>query len=150
VGAVLSALVLGGLACTLAPRTVAPVNEGLGAYRSAGRWLHEHVAPGSHVVDVTGWSLFYGDLPGYTFGTLAQAPGDPSVRWVVAREAHLRGPWPYCAQLRGLIGAAPPVMIFHGANRRHATKVMVFDRQSTPPASLSAARVAGAESEKPR
>jgi 4-amino-4-deoxy-L-arabinose transferase-like glycosyltransferase len=138
VGPALWTLVLGGLAFTLAPRTLAPVNEGLGTYRSAGRWLHEHIAPGSRVVDVTGWALFYGDLPGYTFGTLAQAPSDPSARWVVAREAHLRGPWPYCAQLRDLVGAAPPVMVFHGANRRHATKVLVFDRQSARPASLSA------------
>jgi hypothetical protein len=152
VAPVLWTLVLGGMACTLAPRTLAPVNEGLGAYRTAGRWLHEHVAPGTRVVDVTGWSLFYGDLPGYTFGTLASAPGDPSVRWVVAREAHLRGPWPYCAQLRDLIGAAPPAVVFHGANRRHATTVFVFDRQSARPASLTTAtaRVAGAESTKPR
>jgi 4-amino-4-deoxy-L-arabinose transferase-like glycosyltransferase len=150
VGLMLWTLVLGGLAATLAPRTLAPVNEGLGAYRTAGRWLREHVAAGSRVVDVTGWSLFYGDLPGYTFGTLASAPGDPAVRWVVAREAHLRGPWPYCAQLRDLIGATTPVVVFHGANRRHATKVFVFERPSARPAAFSAARVAGAQSAKPR
>jgi hypothetical protein len=144
---VLWTLVLGGLAFTLAPRTLAPLNEGLGAYRTAGRWLRAHAAPGSRVVDVSGWALFYGDLPGYTFRTLESAPGDPSVRWVVAREAHLRGPWLYCAQLRELIGAAPPAAVFHGANRRHATTVFVFDRQTAPPA---AARVAGAESAKPR
>src|SRR5262249_20373226 len=127
---VLLLVVLGGLAGTLAPRTLAPVNEGLGAYRTAGRWLRDHVAPGARVVDVSGWALFYGELPGYTFATLAQAPGDPQARWVVARDAHLRGPWAYCAQLRGMIGDAPPAMVFHGANRRHATKVLVFDRHS--------------------
>jgi hypothetical protein len=148
VGPMLWILVLGGLASTLAPRTLAPVNEGLGAYRTAGRWLRAHVAPGCRVVDVSGWALFYGDLTGYTFATLASAPGDPSARWVVAREAHLRGPWAYCVQLRELVGDAPPAMVFHGANRRHATKVLVYDREAPRPASLSAvaAPVAGAES----
>jgi hypothetical protein len=143
-------LVLGGLAFTLAPRTLAPVNEGLGAYRTAGRWLRAHAAPGSRVVDVSGWALFYGDLPGYTFRTLESAPGDPSVRWVVAREAHLRGPWLYSAQLRDLIGAAQPAAVFHGANRRHATTVFVFERQASRPAPGSAERVDGAESAKLR
>jgi hypothetical protein len=129
VGPVLWSLVLGGLAGTLAPRTLAPLNEGLGAYRNAGRWLRAHIEPGCRVVDVSGWSLFYGDLPGYTFRTLDQAPADPAARWVVAREAHLRGPWPYCARLRSLIGNVPPTAVFHGANPRHATKVLVFDRQ---------------------
>jgi hypothetical protein len=136
-GPLLWALVLGGLALTLGPRTLAPLNEGLGAYRTAGRWLREHVAPGSRVIDVSGWALFYGDLPGYTFASLHRAPGDGSARWVVAREAHLRGPWSYCAELRGLVGDAQPAAVFHGANRRHATTVFVFDRQSAGPPSLS-------------
>ena len=117
VGPGLWALVLGGLACMLLPRTLAPVNEGLGGYKTAGLWLRDRVAPGVRVVDVSGWAIFYGRVDGYTFANLIHAPHDPAARWVVAREAHLRGPWPYCALLRGLVGDAEPVVVFHGANR---------------------------------
>jgi hypothetical protein len=136
-------LVLSGLACLLLPRTLAPVNEGLGGYKTAGLWLHEHIAPGARVVDVSGWAIFYGRLEGYTFANLIRAPDDPAARWVVAREAHLRGPWPYCALLRGLVGDAQPVVVFHGANRRHATKVFVFDRQRTDTTATLAAPAVG-------
>src|SRR5262249_35939829 len=123
---VVPALIIAGLVCSYLPRMLAPVNEGMGGYRTAGLWLRDHITPGSKVVDVTGWTLYYGRLDGYTFGTLIQAPGDPAARWVVAREAHLRGPWPYCAQLRSLVGDATPAATFHGNNRRHPTKVFIF------------------------
>ena len=80
-----------------------------------------------------------GGLKGYTFANLVQAPADPSVRWVVARESHLRGPWGYCDQLRSLVGDAAPVAVFRGENPRHTVKVMVFDRMrsGSPPAVAS-------------
>jgi len=130
-------VVLGGLACVFAPRTVAPLNPEFAGYRAAGLWLRQHVPADARVVDLTGWALFYGRLQGYTFANLIEAPTDPSVRWVVAREAHLRGPWPYCDQLRALVGDSTPVAVFQGAHQRHTTKVFVFDRgraASTPTA----------------
>ncbi len=136
-------LVFGGLACILLPRTLAPVNEGLGAYKTAGVWLRDRVAPGVRVVDVSGWAIFYGRLEGYTFANLIHAPNDPAARWVVVREAHLRGPWPYCSLLRGLVGDAEPTLVFHGANRRHTTKVFIFDRQRTETTPTVAAPVTG-------
>jgi hypothetical protein len=139
-------LALGGLGCILLPRTLAPVNEGLGAYRSAGLWLREHVSPGARVVDVSGWAIFYGRLQGYTFANLNQAPEDPAARWVVVREAHLHGPWLYCTVLRGLVGDVQPTVVFHGVNRRHATKVLVFDRQRIETTPAMAAPVVGAGS----
>jgi 4-amino-4-deoxy-L-arabinose transferase-like glycosyltransferase len=128
-------VVLGGFVAAYAPRTLAPLNQGLGGYRAAGLWLRNHIPSDTRVVDLTGWSLFYGRLQGYTFANLIQAPDDPSVRWVVAREAHLHGPWGYCGQLRSLLGSAAPVVVFRGANPRHTVKVLVFDLQrndSTP------------------
>jgi hypothetical protein len=122
-------VVLGGLVTVYAPRTLAPLNQGLGGYRAAGLWLRSRVAGDARVVDLTGWSLFYGGLQGYTFANLIQAPEDPAVRWVVARESHLRGPWNYCDQLRALVGNAAPVVVFRGANPRHTVKVLVFDLQ---------------------
>jgi hypothetical protein len=144
VGPGLWSLVLGGLACLLLPRTLAPVNEGLGGYKTAGLWLRERVAPGVRVVDVSGWAIYYGRLDGYTFANLIHAPNDPAARWIVAREAHLRGPWPYCKLLRGLVGDAKPVVVFHSANPRHTTTVFVFDRQPTETTPTAAAPAEGA------
>jgi hypothetical protein len=147
VGPCLWVLVFIGLACTLLPRTLAPVNEGHGGYKTAGLWLRERVAPGVRVVDVSGWAIFYGRLDGYTFANLIHAPNDPAARWVVVREAHLHGPWPYCALLRGLVGDAKPEVVFHGATRRLATMVLVFDRQSTETTPSTAAPTVGAGAE---
>lgn len=107
----------------------APVNAGLDGYRQAGRWLAEHTSGESHVVDVTGWSQFYGQRDGYTFGDLVAAPADPMARWVVAREAHLKGPWGYCERLRALVEGLEPVEVFVGSVKKQPTKVYVYDRQ---------------------
>jgi hypothetical protein len=139
VGCIAWIAVLGGLACIFAPRTLAPVNPGLGGYRTAGLWLRERIEPQSRVVDVTGWSLFYGRIEGYTFANLVAAPSDQAARWVVAREAHLRGPWSYCSVLRGLVGDAEPVAVFRGDNPRHPTKVFIFDRGSQRTAAATSA-----------
>jgi hypothetical protein len=138
-------LVLAGFGAYYARADLAPVNEGLGAYKEAGAWLSDHVPPGSHVVDVTGWSLFYGQRTGYTFANLHEAPGDPGVRWVVVREAHLRGPWTYCEQLRGLIGDRKPLVTFYGTHPRRQTQVYVFDRLSPPITAQSAMTPASAK-----
>jgi hypothetical protein len=83
-------------------------------------------------VDVTGWSQFYGDREaGYTFENLVAAPGDPDARWVVVREAHLKGPWEYCQRLRSLVDGLAPAAEFHGSARRRPTTVYVFDRRPT-------------------
>jgi 4-amino-4-deoxy-L-arabinose transferase-like glycosyltransferase len=112
------------------PATLAPVNEGLGGYRDAGRWLARRPGGDSKVIDVTGWSQFYGRQTGYTFEDLVAAPADPSARWVVAREAHLVGPWEYCRRLRDLVDGLEPVEVFAGSarHRKRATRVLVFDR----------------------
>jgi hypothetical protein len=119
-----------GLAVVFAPESLAPVNAGLNGYRDAGRWLSAHVAPGSRVVDVTGWSQYYSRLPGYTFENLVAAPADPEARWVVARESHLVGPWEYCHRLRALVDGLAPVEVFPGASGRRPTCVLVFDRRA--------------------
>ncbi len=121
--------VLGGLAAYLAPGLAAPINESFVGYREAGAYVAEHVGPDERVTDLTGWSLFYGERPGYTFANLIEAPGDPGSRWVVARAAHLRGPWPYCQKLRELVGGRPPVARFPEHPRPGQAIVFVFDRR---------------------
>jgi hypothetical protein len=128
-------LLLCGIAALYGKATLAPVNEGFGAYRLAGAWLAEHVPPGTPVVDVTGWSLFYGQRPGYTFANLHESFGNPELRWVIAREAHMKGPWHYCDQLRTLVAERRPVEVFQAAAQRGQVQVYVFDLQSPAPRS---------------
>lgn len=125
------AVALGAVVAAHAAALVAPVGDGFDGYRDAGRWLAARAGEGdtARVVDVTGWSQFYGGRTGYTFENLIAAPGDSDARWVVAREAHLKGPWEYCARLRALVGGLEPVAVFRGAARRHATRVYLFDRR---------------------
>jgi hypothetical protein len=112
-----------------AAETLSPLNEGMGGYREAAGWLKLHAAEDSMIIDVTGWSQFYSQRGGYTFANLEAAPGDARSRWVVAREAHLKGPWLYCQRLRALIDGREPVQVFNGRAGHRPTKVYVFDRQ---------------------
>jgi 4-amino-4-deoxy-L-arabinose transferase-like glycosyltransferase len=123
-------LALIGYLAWATPALLAPVNAGLGGYRAAGMYLTQHAPPGTKVVDVTGWSLYYGERSGYTFANLIEAPGDPNLRWVVARDAHLKGPWGYCRQLRALVTGLEPVATFPEKEGPNQARVYVFDRLS--------------------
>jgi 4-amino-4-deoxy-L-arabinose transferase-like glycosyltransferase len=124
------AVVLGGLLAFYAPSLFAPLNAGFGGYRAAAAYLTKIDPHRSRTVDVTGWSLFYGQRPGYTFANLHEAAGDPALRWVVVREAHLRGPWIYCDQLRHLVAGLNPVATFPESPDPRQSTVFVFDRGS--------------------
>jgi hypothetical protein len=126
------ALALGGLAWLNCPALLAAVNADLAAYRDAGRFLEQNTPPDAHVVDVTGWALFYGQRQGYTFADLIKAFGDPTVRWVVVREAHMHGPWIYCHQLRQLVAGLSPTATFPAVHQHRIAQVFVFDRRQAP------------------
>ncbi|MFO0952738.1 MAG: glycosyltransferase family 39 protein [Isosphaeraceae bacterium] len=115
------------------PDLMVPLNSEAGAYRDAGHWLARHVAPQEHVVDLTGWSLYYGARPGYVFANLHEAPGDRALRWVVAREAHVKGPWGYCEKVRGLLAGAKVVARFPAERVPGRSQVTVFERPLVVP-----------------
>lgn len=127
------ALVLAGLATYWAPELSRPLNAGMGGYRAAGAWMGATVPPGEHVVDVTGWALFYGRHPGYTFANLVAAAGDQDVRWVVVREAHLGGPWWYSRELRKLVGDRRPAKMYPEHAGPGQARVCVFDLKAASP-----------------
>ena len=122
------ALSLSALALVQLNAILSPINDGLGGYREAGHWLTERIAEGGKVVDVTGWAQFYSGRAGYTFEDLIAASADPTARWVVVREAHLKGPWDYCGRLRSLVEGHSPVIEFQGQTGSKPTRVLVFDR----------------------
>ena len=59
-----------------------------------------------------------------------EAPADPHLRWVVALESHLKGPWTYCARLRQLVDGCEPVQTYVRRQGKHQVRVFVFDRQA--------------------
>ncbi|MGE3818548.1 MAG: ArnT family glycosyltransferase [Isosphaeraceae bacterium] len=129
--------VLLAVAAWNAPEILTPLNEGKGAYRDAGLWLRTQTKPDERVVDVTGWALFHGDRGGYTFADLHAAQGDPALRWIVVRDAHLTGPWGYCDHLRGLVREATLVARFPANRRRRASRVSIY-RRDVPALTASA------------
>ena len=129
---------LAGLACFYRADLEAPINGQFAGYRGAAEYLEHHVPAGAKVVDVTGWALFYGDRPGYTFGSLIEAMGDRDLTRVVVRDSHLNGPWEYCARLKQLVGDRKPVCTFPAHPEPKQSVVFVYDwsaeRQAQSPA----------------
>ena len=123
-------LVLLAYAAWVAPAIQEPINAGFGGYRQAGAFLSKHVPPQTKVVDVTGLALYYAQRTGYTFANLIEAPGDPGVRWVVVREAHLKGPWGYCEKLRQLVHGLEPLETYTERQGKHLVHVYVYDRKA--------------------
>ena len=128
-------LALGGFLAWVAPSTMEPVNQSKIGYRLAGEYLAEHDPSATKIVDVTGLTAFYAQKPGYTFATLIEAPSDKNLRWIVARESHLKGPWTYCQRLRDLTAGLQPVATFPPDPQPGQSKVMIFEK----PAALASA-----------
>jgi hypothetical protein len=129
-GPVIWALVLAGFAFWSAPSILQRLNHPMVGYKQAGNWLADRVGEQDRVADATGWSLFYGQQPGYTFATLHEAAHDPKVRWVVVREAHLVGPWWYCRLMREMVGTRTPVAVFPQESDKAQARVLVFDLET--------------------
>lgn len=130
-GPVVWLVLLVGLALLQLPALTEPVNKGFGCYREAANFLIEQKAdPTRPVVDVTGWSHYYSGLHGYTFKDLTEGTTDPKVRWVVARDAHLNGPWIYCRQLKTMVGDREPVARYPDKPVKGVAQIYVFDLES--------------------
>ena len=79
------------------------------------------------MVDPKGFSLFYAGKPGYTFASLVQGVHDPRVRWVVAHEALVFGPWDYSKAIRTLVADRRPIRVFPAKPAHRVSKVYVYD-----------------------
>ena len=130
-------LVLGVFLAGSIPSMGRRLNHAMVGYREAGEWLSKQGSADGRVADATGWSLFYGQQNGYTFATLHDALSDPSVRYVVAREAHLQGPWWYCRLIREMVGSREPIATFPPNADKGQSIVYLFDRQSPEVANVA-------------
>ncbi len=56
-------------------------------YRDAGSWLAQiaHDPTQGKILDMTDWSLFFSDQPGFALRDIPQAIHDPGTRWILAR-----------------------------------------------------------------
>ncbi len=104
-----------------------PINHQFAGYRDAAAYVAERVPPGERVVDLTGWVLYYGDHPGYTFANLIEAMGDRNLTRVVVRDSHLAGPWEYCDRIRHLVAGREPVAQFPEHPEPKQSVVFVYD-----------------------
>ncbi len=120
-------IALGGWLLAWGPALAAPIDSGFEGYRRAGEWLATSAGAKERVLDLKGLALYYAGKPGYTFTNLSDGAHDPSVRWVVAHEAFLHGPWNYCEFLRRMVADRRPACVFPDHPARGISRVFVFD-----------------------
>jgi hypothetical protein len=107
-------------------------------YRETGRWLAHHTCEDDQVLDLTDWSLFFSQRPGYTFANVYDALANPRMRWIVARKPHIDGHCHYSELIRELIGGRQPVALVPPRAESSQVQVRIYDR-SIPPPSTSVA-----------
>ncbi len=118
-----------------------PVQGSFTSYRDAGWWLAEVTpkTPGK-VLDMTDWSLFFSHQPGFILKDIRTAALDPNTRWIVARDAHLRGHWVYTRLLQDLVRGREPVLLIPAHPRPGQVQIRIYDRWA--PASVATSALA--------
>ena len=58
---------------------------------------------------------------------------DPTTRWIVARDAHIRGRFQYSRLVNDLIGGRQPVVTFPSHPAKGRLQIKIFDRRTPPP-----------------
>lgn len=97
-------------------------------YRDAGAWLALNAEDHERALDLTDWSLFFSQRPGYPFADVLDAPADSSLRWVVARKPDLEGHWNYSSVVRQLVGQRDPVVRIPENPEPGQLQILIFDR----------------------
>jgi hypothetical protein len=139
-GPALWALGLGALLAQPWLRTTTEVTGSFGSYRDAGCWLAEVTAknPGK-VLDMTDWSLFFSGRDGFLLKDIRTAAADPGTRWIVARNAHLRGHWVYSRLLAEIVQDRPPTYLIPAHPKPGQLQIRMYDRWTPRPAASTAA-----------
>jgi 4-amino-4-deoxy-L-arabinose transferase-like glycosyltransferase len=127
------AVLLGTLVVVPNLHALGPLNAGpFSVYRETGRWLAQNTRTSDQILDLTDWSLFYSDRPGFIFANVYEAPMIPSIRWIVVRKPHVDGHWHYSQVLRDLIGSRDPVVLVPEQAGPNQVQVRIYDRQALP------------------
>jgi hypothetical protein len=141
-GPAIWAVVIGALLALPFVHSTARVQGSFSPYRDAGTWLSwamdgkldtENGPATGKILDMTDWSLFFSGHDGFNLKDVQWATLDPDTRWVVARNAHIRGRWRYSQMLQGLIQGRPPVAVFPLDPGPGQVQVRIYDRRTPPP-----------------
>jgi 4-amino-4-deoxy-L-arabinose transferase-like glycosyltransferase len=97
-------------------------------YHTAATWLARNASDGGKVLDMTDWSLYLSRRPGYHFADVYKASADQATRWIVVREPHVEGRWPYTKFIRDLIGDREPAAVIPPRARPGQLQIRIYDR----------------------
>jgi 4-amino-4-deoxy-L-arabinose transferase-like glycosyltransferase len=112
-------------------RSLGPLNAGpFSVYRETGRWLARNTHDNGMVLDLTDWSLYFSDRPGYIFANVYEAPLNPDTRWIVVRKPHVDGHWHYSQVLRDLIADRQPVALVPPDAGPNRVQIRIYDLHS--------------------
>ena len=134
-GPVFRTIVVGTLMImVLKIQDLGPLNPGpYSVYHAAADWLTRHTRTGEHVLDLTGWPLYFSALGGYNFASVYEAPADPATRWIVVRQPHVEGHWYYSQVIRQLIGGREPVAQVPPRATPNQVQILIYDCQAPVP-----------------
>jgi hypothetical protein len=111
-----------------------PFNHGpFSVYEATGDWLARLTRNNEHVLDLTGWPLYFSSLRGYSFANVYEAPADLATRWIVVRQPHVEGHWFYSAVIRDLIGGREPVAQVPSRAAANQVQILIYDRLAPRP-----------------
>jgi 4-amino-4-deoxy-L-arabinose transferase-like glycosyltransferase len=106
-------------------------------YHATADWLTQNTRGNEQVLDLTDWSLYFSQRPGYHFANVYEAPADPNTRWIVVRTPHLVGRWYYCQVLREVIGGREPVALIPPLATPNQVQIRIYDRQARTPQEIT-------------
>jgi hypothetical protein len=126
-------------------RALGPLKPGpFSVYQATAAWLEKNTRGTERVLDLTDWSVYFSQRPGYSFANVYEAPADSNTRWIVVRKPHVEGHWHYSEVIRAMIGGRAPVALLPQTAGPTQVQVRIYDRQAPAPETASTTNARGA------
>jgi hypothetical protein len=110
-------------------RSLGPVCPGpYWAYIATGDWLAQNTRGRERVLDLTDWSLYFSQRPGYSVADVRDAVDDPNTRWIVVRGPRIEANWHYDQIIQELIDGREPVALLPVQIGPDQAPISIYDR----------------------